>query len=177
MVAITDGADRLASWTRWATLVAAIAAVAGIAVLFVYASSEVLADPTLSLEDGYWIGRLPWTAIGVALTVIGATVALVAGALTAWISGGALPRIVTAFAVAIGGFWWLLVSVPLVPLSGACCGPRPEPDPLTMAYSWPQAAVALLLVPAALAVIVALTATRNEPVDRDRSALGDVAPR
>jgi hypothetical protein len=169
--------DRLVSRLWWATLVGVIATIAGLAVLFVYALSEVLADPTLSLEDGYWIGRLPWTTVGVALIVFGATVALVAGALTAWIAGGAVRRLLTALAVAVGAFWWLMVSVPLVAISGACCGPRPDPDPLTMAYSWPQAAVALLLLPACVAAIAGLTATRKEPVDRNRPALGDVVRR
>ena len=177
MVGISDRADRLASWTWWATLIGVIAALAGIAVLFVYALSEVLADPTLSLEDGYWIGRLPWTRVGVALIVFGATVALVAGALTAWIAGGAVRRVVTALAVAVGAFWWLLATVPLVGMTGACCGPRPDPDPLTIAYSLPQAVVALLLLPACVAAIAGLTATHKEPVDRNRPALGDVVSR
>jgi hypothetical protein len=161
----------------WTTVVGLVAAIAGIAILFVNALSEVLADPTLSLEDGYWIGRLPWTTVGVAMTVIGATVALVAGALTAWIVGGAIRRVVTAFAVAVGAFWWLLASVPLVGMSGACCGPRAESDPLTMAYSWPQAAVLLLLLPAGITAIIGLTTTRNEPVSGSRPALRDAMRR
>jgi hypothetical protein len=153
---------RLLSRTWWATLIGLIAAIVGIAVLVVYALSEVLADPTLTLEDGYWIGRLPWTTVGVALTVIGATVALVAGVLTAWIAGGAVRRVVTALAVAVGAFWWLFATLPLVGLSGACCGPRPDPDPLTMAYSVPQAVILFLLLPAALTAIVALTVTHRD---------------
>jgi len=47
------------------------AAAAGLVVLFAQALSEVLADPGLSLADGYWIGRLPWTAVGVDLAIIG----------------------------------------------------------------------------------------------------------
>ncbi len=164
--------DRSRSWTWWATLTGVIATIAGIAVLVVYALSEVLADPSLSLEDGYWIGRLPWTTVGVALTVLGATVALVAGALTAWIAGGAVRRVVTALAVAVGAFWWLLVSVPLVGMTGGCCGPRPDFDPLTIAYSLPQAVVLYLLLPAGVAAIAGLTATRIEPVDRNRTLAG-----
>ena len=33
----------------------------GLVVLFAQAVSEVLAGPELSLVDGYWIGRPPWT--------------------------------------------------------------------------------------------------------------------
>ncbi len=164
--------DWLVSWTWRATLIGVIGAIAGIATLFVYALSEVLADPTLSLEDGYWIGRLPWTTVGVGLAVGGATAALVAGALTMWITGGAVRRVVTALAVAVGAFWWLLVTVPLVALSGACCGPRPNPDPLTMAYSWPQATVALLLLPAGVAAIAALTGRRRESLGGSRPGVG-----
>jgi hypothetical protein len=155
--------DRSRSWTWWATLIGVIATIAGIAILVVYALSEVLADPSLSLDDGYWIGRLPWTTVGVALTVIGATVALVAGALTAWIAGGGVRRVVTGLAVAVGAFWWLLATVPLVGTTGACCGPRADPDPLTMAYSLPQAVVLYLLLPAGVAASAGLTATRKDP--------------
>jgi len=67
--------------------------------------------------------------------------------------------------------------VPLVRMSGACCDPRPHSDPLTMAYSWPQAAVLLLLLPAGVTAIVGLTTTRNEPVGGSRPALRDAVRR
>jgi hypothetical protein len=69
----------------WGTVAGIGALVIGLAVFFVYALSEVLANPGLSLVDGYWIGRLPWTGIGEGFTVIGATVAVVLGTVTVWI--------------------------------------------------------------------------------------------
>ena len=71
----------------WGTIAGVGALVIGLAVFLVYALSEVLAHPGLSLEDGYWIGRLPWTGIGEGFTVIGATVAVVLGTLTVWLGG------------------------------------------------------------------------------------------
>jgi hypothetical protein len=151
-------AHRLA-W--WVTLVGVALSVAGIGVLLAYALSEVLADPTISLEDAYWIGRLPWTSIGVSLTVIGATVALAFGALTSWIAGGLVRRVVTGLAVAVGAFWWLIVTLPLIGTGGAYCPscPPPGPEPLTMAYSTPQYAVMWLLLPAAVASALSLTSS------------------
>ncbi len=151
-------AHRLA-W--WATLLGVASSVAGIVVLLAYALSEVLANPTISLEDAYWIGRLPWTSIGVALTVIGATVALAFGAVTAWIAGGLVRRVVTGLAVAVGAFWWLVVTLPLIVISGAYCPSCPPRglEPLTMAYSAPQYAVMWLLLPAAVSSVLSLTST------------------
>ena len=64
-------------------------------------------DTALSLEDGYRIGRLPWIAVGVDLVVIGATVAVIAGTLSAWIGGGWIRRTVTAGALVVAAFWWV----------------------------------------------------------------------
>ena len=51
----------------------------GLGLLVLYAATEVLANPGLTLADGYWIGRLPWTAIGIALAVLGATGVIIFG--------------------------------------------------------------------------------------------------
>jgi hypothetical protein len=137
------------------------AAAVGLVVLFGYALSEVLADPSLSLVDSYWIGRLPWTAVGVDLAVIGATVAVVFGTMTAWLAGGRIRRVVSALVLAVAAFWWFLAMLP--PPQGVPCPscPPPGPDPLTMAYSQPEAAVMFLLLPAAIAAAVALSARRT----------------
>ena len=50
---------RAAKAFRRVTLVGLLAAAAGLIVLFVQALSEVRSDPSLTLIDGYWIGRLP----------------------------------------------------------------------------------------------------------------------
>lgn len=146
---------------RWATAVGLLASGAGLVGLLVQAQSEVMADPGLSLVDGYWIGRLPWTAVGVDLTIIGATIAVVFGSVTAWLAGGPIRRVVTALALAVAAFWWFLAM--LATPQGAFCAscPAPGPDPITMAYSQPQFAAIFLLLPAAIAAAAALSARRT----------------
>ena len=155
----------------WATAVGLLVSAAGLVVLFAQAQSEVLADPGLSLVDGYWIGRLPWTAVGVDLTIIGATIAVVFGTLTAWLAGGLIRRVVTALALAVAAFWWFLAMLP-PPQGGFCAScPAPGPEPITMAYSQPQNAAIFLRHPAAIAGAVALSAPRSR-----RSAIASAAP-
>ena len=127
-------------------------------VLFLCSLAEVLADPSLSLQDGYWIGRLPWTAVGVDLVVIGATVTVVAGTLAAWIAGGWVRRSVTTLAAGIAAFWWLLV--PMLNPGGRYCPGCAAPgfDPFTVAYSLPQETLLLLVAPAAVVGLAVLTA-------------------
>lgn len=148
-------------------------AAAGLVVLLAQALSEVLAEPGLSLVDGYWIGRLPWTAVGVDLAVIGATIAVVFGTVTAWLAGGPIRRVVSALTLAVAAFWWFLAMLP--PPQGAFCAycPPPAPDPMTMAYSQPETAALFLLLPAAIAGAVALSAfraLRSAPAGSARSA-------
>lgn len=147
---------------RWATAVALSAVAAGFVVLFAQALSEVLADPELSLVDGYWIGRLPWIDVGVYLVVIGATIAVVSGTLTAWLAGGAIRRVVSAIALAVAAFWWYFMALPPPPGGAPCvlCPPR-ESDPMAMAYSVPQDTALFLLLPAAVAGALALSAPRT----------------
>jgi hypothetical protein len=137
------------------------AAATGLVVLVLEAVREVLSDPGLSLVDGYWIGRLPWTAVGVALVVLGATTALAFGAGTAWLAGGWARRLIGSLALAGGALWWLFAMLP--PPRGAFCAtcPPPGPDPLTMAYSLPEGTVLFLLLPASVAALIALTARRG----------------
>ena len=163
---------RVSRSARWATAVGLLASAAGLVVLLAQAQSEVLADPGLSLVDGYWIGRLPWTAVGVDLTIIGATIAVVFGSVTAWLAGGPIRRVVTALALAVAAFWWFLAM--LATPQGAFCAscPAPGPDPITMAYSQPQFAAIFLLLPAAIAGTVAL----NGPPSRRSPVAGAAAP-
>lgn len=144
----------------WVTLAGLSAAATGLVVLFAYSLSEVMADPSLSLVDGYWVGRLPWTALGVDLAVSGATVAVVFAALTVWLAGGAVPRAVGTLALGTAAFWWFLAMIPprhAVPCT-AC--PPVAPDPLAVAYSQPENTLLFLLLPAAVAGVVALTRRR-----------------
>ena len=142
----------------------------GFLVLLASAFSEVLADPSLSLEDGYWIGRLPWTAVGVGLVVAGSSLALVAGALAALVAGGALRRVVAALLLLVGVAWWLLAILE-TGLGAGCPGCTAPPfDPITAAYSLPQQALLLLVLPALLAAVLALT-IRRAGAERARPVL------
>ncbi len=153
-----DGIRRPA---RWATAVGLLAAIGGLAVLFLYALSEVLADPTISLADAFDIGRLPWTTIGVDLTVGGATLSALAGVLAAWLSGGTIRRLITGLLFAVVAFWWFVALLPQ-PGGAPCAACRPRgPEPLTVAYSNPKQTVLLLIAPAAVIGVLALTAHRS----------------
>jgi hypothetical protein len=160
--------------TRAVTAVGALIAVAGIVVLLAYAASEVLADPSLSMVDGYWIGRLPWTPIGVGLAIAGASLAALAGAVTALMAGGIVRRGLAILALLLAGFWWLLVTVPLVTFSGAWCGqpacPAPTIDPVTMAYSLPEQTAMWLLLPALVASLLGLTSLSKAATETARGA-------
>lgn len=147
---------------RLAGIVSMGLAAAGILVLLAYAASEVAADPSLSLEDGYWIGRLPWTPIGVGLIVGGSTLAVVAGVAAVLVAGGNIRRLV-ALVVALPVIaWWAIASIPSIGVSGAWCGQPtcspPSFDVITVAYSVPDLAVRLLLIPAAIVTLLAVTA-------------------
>ena len=148
-----------------ATVIGALAAVAGVLVLLSYATSEVLADPSLSLEDGYWIGRVPWTPMGVGLVVAGSTLAIVAGTALVLLRGGNIRRVTAVAACLPAAYWWLLASVPLVAFGGAWCGqptcPQPSSDVITIAYSLPESTVFLLLLPALIVTTVALAPRRS----------------
>jgi hypothetical protein len=154
---------RTSTW--WATAAGVVLAIVGIAVLFAQSAIEVLADPSISLGDAYWIGRLPWTPIGVGLAILGASLAVLAGTVTALTAGGLVRRGLAILALLIAGFWWLVVTVPLVGIGGAACGqqvcPPPTTDPVTMAYSLPEQTAMWLLLPALVASLLGLTSQGN----------------
>ena len=159
------------SAARLATGAGLVACAAGVVVLFLQALSEVAADPSLSLGDAYWIGRLPGTAIGVDLVIVGATTTLIAGGAIALVAGGLARRSATAIALVVAALWWLLAMQPAP--QGAYCAdcPSPTADPVTMAYSRPEFAIVLLLLPAIVVGSAALSARRR----RQSSALLDTA--
>ena len=144
----------------WGTIVGVGALVIGLAVFFVYALSEVLAHPGLSLVDGYWIGRLPWTGIGEGFTVIGATVAIVLGTATVWLGGNRWGRVVVLVPLAVAGFFWFAAMLPFP--GGAPCTDcaEPIPDPFAYAYSLPLSTILLLLLPT---LVVAVLAFMSRP--------------
>jgi hypothetical protein len=143
-------------WARRATIGGLVAAVAGLVIVLGQSLSDALANPGWTLSDGYWLGRLPWMAVGVNLAIVGATIAAVSGALAAWLAGGGVRRIVSGAALLVAGFWWFVAMLP--PPQGAYCEtcPPPGPDPLTMAYAMPEAAGLFLLLTSLVIVAVAL---------------------
>jgi hypothetical protein len=147
----------------WGTLAGLAALLIGLAVFVFYALSEVVANPGVSLVDGYWIGRLPWTGIAEGFTVVGATATVVLGMATVWMGGVRWNSILALIALAVAGLWWL-ASIFLAHMLGAPCSPcEPLPfDPFAYAYSQPENAVILLLVPAAVMAGLAFSARKGQ---------------
>jgi hypothetical protein len=142
----------------WGTNAGVGALVVGLAVFFVYALSEVLAHPGLSLEDGYWIGRLPWTGIGEGLTVVGATIAVVMGTVTIWLGGNRWRRALVLVPFAVAAFFWIAAMLP-EPNGAPCINcAAPVADPFAYAYSLPASTLFLLLLPTVVIALLAFTA-------------------
>jgi hypothetical protein len=130
----------------------------GLSVLLVYAWVEVLNNPGLTLVDGYWIGRVPWTPAGVWLVLVGSVVSAIGGAMAILVSGDWLRRILAVGVVLLPTFWWA-TALGFVPF------PRYEaPDPVTLAYSVPETAVLFLILPALALLALWLTPIRPGPV-------------
>ena len=155
---------------RSAMYIAIGIAVVGILVLFGGALAEVLTDPSLTLEDGYWIGRLPWTPVGVGLVVMGSTTVVLAGTLSVLLVGGNIRRVLTIVVSLPTLFWWLVEAFQLQGVSGGCMDGacfRPLIDPITYAYSMPEWTIELLLLPALVVTALALASPRRSaPVSR-----------
>ncbi|MGH2464427.1 MAG: hypothetical protein ACRDGI_03115 [Candidatus Limnocylindrales bacterium] len=168
------------------TIVAVGAIGVGFLVLFGYALSEVIANPGISLVDGYWIGRLPWTAIGVDFVVIGSTVAVLFGTASSWLAGGAVRRLVSLVPLVVAAAWWLYASIQSSIEGAPCiilqlgtsnadgtvaCG-QPPFDPFAVAYSVPAEAILLLALPASIGAVIALSARAGVVPASPRTAAG-----
>jgi hypothetical protein len=161
MILAAIGRALRSAW--WGTIAGIGALAIGLAVFFVYALSEVLAHPGLSLEDGYWIGRLPWTGIGEGFTVIGATVAVVLGTLTVWLGGTRWRRALVLVPLASAVFFWFAAMLP-EPNRAPCTNcAEPVADPFAYAYSLPASTLTLLLLPTLFIAVLAFT---SRPVVR-----------
>ena len=125
--------------------------VIGPSLLLVYAWVEVLNNPGLSLADGFLIGREPWTSIGIVVSLSGGVAGLLSGSVAIAIEGGWWRRSLLVPAFAAAALWWL-TALGLLPY------PRFDgPDPLAFASIQPWTASLLVLMPAALLAVLALT--------------------
>jgi hypothetical protein len=139
---------------RRATALSAAVLGTGFALLMVYVAAEALANPGTSLVDGYWRGQLPWMGIIEGLVVGGSTACALVGAATVAALGGWLRRAITLVPLAAVGLWWSFAWA-RAGISGACCEP-PAVDPWAYAYSAPELAFQLLVLPAVAIVLLAL---------------------
>jgi len=155
--------SRAATIAISATALAAGVMVAGAAILLVAALVELTTgQPGMNLVDAYWVGRLPWTPIGVGMVLFGATSTVVVGSLASWLVPGLLPRLVCLGALLSTAFWWAVA--PTLGMGGSCCGPRPAYDPITMAYSTSEFALQFVVVPAVVVTIAVLLPARSRGV-------------
>ena len=135
---------------QWARLALALMVI-GPSILLVYSWVEVLNNPGLTLVDGYWIGRVPWTPLGLVIALAGSVAGLVAGSIAIVIEGGWWRRLLIVPAFAAAALWWCMAL-------GVLPFPRFHgPDPVTFAYSLPSTAAILVLMPAALLAGLCLT--------------------
>jgi hypothetical protein len=135
---------------------------AGAAILLVAAVVELATgQPGRNLVDAYWVGRLPWTPIGVGMVLFGATATVVVGSIASWLAAGWLRRVVSLGALLSTAFWWAIS--PIIRYTGGCCAPPPAYDPITIAYSDPKSALVLVVVPAIIVAAVVLLPTRARP--------------
>ena len=142
--------SRLAAGAHvWAQLALGLMVI-GPAILLVYAWVEVLNNPAYTLVDGYWIGHLPWTPLGLVISLVGGAVGLAAGSVAIAIEGGWWRRFLVIPSLAAAALWWLM-ALGVVPY------PRFHgPDPVAFASDLPTQAILLILMPAALLATLCL---------------------
>jgi hypothetical protein len=147
------------------TALAAVVLVAGAGILLVAAVIELATgQPGMNLLDAYRVGRLPWTPIGVGMVLYGATATVVVGSVASWLTPGWLQRLVCLGALLSTAFWW--ATSPMQGMGGACCGPRPAYDPITMAYSMPESTLLYVVLPAVVVTIAVLLPARARRAPR-----------
>ena len=158
---IDSRSSRLAAGAHvWARLALALMVI-GPSILLVYAWVEVLNNPGYTLVDGYWIGRIPWTPLGLTISLVGATLGLIAGAVAIALEGGWWRRFLIVPSLAAAALWWLM-ALGVIPY------PRFHgPDPVGFAYDLPTQAILLVLMPAVLLASLCLS-PRLVPEPRTR---------
>jgi hypothetical protein len=128
-----------------------------------------LRHPGISLVDAYWEGPLPWTPITIWTILAGTLLALVAGAAVVAVAGGWLRRLLLAAALGFSALWWL-AALGVVPGPGLGGGPGRPPfpgwSPVDLAYSAPELAAIMVVLPALLVAALALVPRRHRPTSR-----------
>jgi hypothetical protein len=162
--------ERVLRTAWWGTIAGFGALLIGLSVFFFNALSEVLAHPGLSLADGYWIGRLPWTGIGEGFTVIGATVAVVLGTVTVWLGGDRWRRAVVLVPLILAGFFWFVAMLGNPNRAPCTSCPEPVADPFAYAYSAPESTLVFLLLPTVLITVLAFRSRPGRVRAGDRPA-------
>jgi len=146
----------------------------GLVALVMVAWVEVLQHPGTSFVDAYWVGREPWTSIGVWVALAGATATALVGAAATLVQGGWIRRILVVVGLLPAIYWWGipagLVDGPGLGGGGAGRGGFLGSNPETLAYGWPQWALVGLLLPALFIATLALAARRATPT----TAIGPV---
>lgn len=128
----------------------------GLAVLLVTAWVQVVANGA-SLVDAYWLGLEPWTSAGIWLVLGGNVIGLLAATGLILLRGDWLRWLLAVVPLLAPSFWWL-TALGVIPM------PRyTAPDPVALAYSLPESAVLLLILPAVAAAALAFIAV---PPDR-----------
>lgn len=146
----------------------------GFLVLLGYTVAEVSAHPGISLVDAFWIGRLPWTPIGVGLILGGATATLVFGGAVTLLGAPWPLQLPVHVGLVAGTLWWiyaLILGGGAYSCAPPCAGGRPIPDVITIAYSSPNTVIVLLLIPTLGASLLAGVSLRLRPAGRTRSDL------
>jgi hypothetical protein len=130
----------------------------GLSILLVYAWVVVMNNPGSTLVDGYWIGRVPWTPLGVVLVLAGSSVAVTAGVVAILVHGDWLRRLL-AMAVVLAPIGWWAKALGILPSAR-----YQAPDPVTLAYSLPETAALMLILPALAMAALRLAPIRPGPV-------------
>jgi hypothetical protein len=148
----------------WRVAIAGVFVVAaGFAAVLVASIQGMQLQEGTSLVDGYWVGLLPWIAVGTWLIPIGGVVASVGAVAAVWLGpGGWLPRLSTVPAVAILAFWALLMAIATTPRN-AVDGSISQSSVADAVYSSPQDTVVFLLLPTAFVMTLAWFSRRRPP--------------
>ena len=128
----------------------------GLSVLLIYAWVEFLNNPGISLVEGYWIGRVPWTPLGMLLVLAGSALAVLAGMASVLLRGDWVRWLLLLPVLAAPVLWWALAL-------GVLPFPRYQPpDRVAFAYSLPDTAALLLILPSAAIAAIAFIPFRPD---------------